>query len=81
MKTVVHLSKTDPALHEAVVGNVRGLLADETLTHEAVAFVAGGGIGLVRKDPLQRNGIEALAAEGWRSKPAGTPWEVATPTG
>jgi hypothetical protein len=56
-------------------------LADETLTHEAVAFVAGVGIGLVRKDPLQREGIEGLAAEGWRSKPVGTPWEVATPTG
>jgi hypothetical protein len=56
-------------------------LADETLTHEAVAFVVGGGIGLLGKDTLQRDGIEALAAEGWRSKPVGTPREVVTPTG
>jgi intracellular sulfur oxidation DsrE/DsrF family protein len=39
-------------------------LADETLTHEAVAFVVGGGIGLLGKDTLQRDGIEGLAAEG-----------------
>ncbi|PSP73259.1 hypothetical protein BRC86_10245 [Halobacteriales archaeon QS_3_64_16] len=65
MKTVVHLSNADPALHEAVVGNVRNLLADETLAHEAVALVVnGGGIGLLREDSPQCEGIEALAAEG-----------------
>jgi intracellular sulfur oxidation DsrE/DsrF family protein len=65
MKTVVHLSNADPALHEAVVGNVRTLLTDETLAHEVVALVVnGGGIGLLREDSPQREEIEALAVEG-----------------
>jgi hypothetical protein len=65
MKAVVHLSNPDPALHEAVLGNVENLLADETLAQEAIALVVnGGGIALLRDDSPQREGIETLAAEG-----------------
>ena len=65
MKTVVHLSGSDPVLHETCVGNVRNLLADDTLDHDAVCLVAnGGGVSLLTSDAPQRDRVAALADDG-----------------
>lgn len=65
MKTVVHLSSSDPVVHETVVGNVRNLLADDTLANDAVALVTnGGGVSLLSDDAPQRDRIAALADDG-----------------
>jgi len=36
VNAVIHLSSSDPVTHESVVGNVRNLLADESLSNDAV---------------------------------------------
>jgi uncharacterized protein len=65
VKLVVHLSDDDPSTHDGVLGNIENVLADETLTIEAVALVTnGGGVPLLASEGPHRERVVALGSRG-----------------